>query len=186
MCGKELNAVDGEGLGVHCIGLDDRHRMVVDTEHIVRVAGERNQAEPIPAGRVGTRTKPYSCTAYRLPLTTLITDSVAVGVEGLLPSPLITVASAPSLPIKRVRERGGYNAEKLHGKRGPSLAATWYQSARVITVLSNEQWYISGTGHFVPELRCSPSSISYKYLWGSSGSYTTNAPRRPSQYCVDR
>ena len=27
-------------------------------------------------------------------------------------------------------------------------------------------------------------SLTYKFLYGSSGSYTTNAPRRPSQYWV--
>ena len=124
MCGEDLDVIDCERLGVDGVRLNDSHSVVVDAEHIVRVAGDRNQAEPIPVGRVGTRTKPYSCAAYRLPLTTLMTDSAAVGVEGLLPSPLIRVASAPSLSIKHVRKRGGYNAQNPHGKRGPSLAAT--------------------------------------------------------------
>ena len=46
---EDLDAVNREGLSIHGICLDDGHCVVIDTEGVVRVAGDRNQAEPIPA-----------------------------------------------------------------------------------------------------------------------------------------
>ena len=47
MCGEELNAVDGEGLCVDSISLNDGHSVIVDAEDVVRVAGQRHQAETV-------------------------------------------------------------------------------------------------------------------------------------------
>ena len=50
---------------------------------------------------------------------------------------------------------------RTYGKRGPSLAATWYQSERVITV--DSEW-VDEIQISMPMDKCSPLSTSYRCL----------------------
>ena len=64
-----------------------------------------------------------------------------MGVAGLRPRPLMRVESDPSLhrvtlAMMSPRHRSAEDAGRTHGKRGPTLAAVWYQSDKVITVES--------------------------------------------------
>ena len=45
---ENLDAVYLQRLGVDGVGLDDRHRVVVDAEHVVRVARDGHKTKPVP------------------------------------------------------------------------------------------------------------------------------------------
>ena len=45
---KDGDLIDRQGLCVLAVGLDDSHRMTIDLERVVRVAGERHEAEAVP------------------------------------------------------------------------------------------------------------------------------------------
>ena len=47
MCGEDLDVIDCERLGVDGVRLNDSHSVVVDAEHIVRVARDRDQTETV-------------------------------------------------------------------------------------------------------------------------------------------
>ena len=86
-------------MSVDSVRLNDAHRMVVDAEHIVRVAGDRHEAEAVPARESVVALGDTRPSTYRLPWVTLMTVRLALGVAGLRPRPLIRVASAPNLAV---------------------------------------------------------------------------------------
>ena len=45
---EDLDAVHLQRLGVDGVGLNDGHRVVVDAEHVVRVARDGHETEPVP------------------------------------------------------------------------------------------------------------------------------------------
>ena len=134
---ENLDGIHGDGLRLNPVRLDDGEVMAVDAEDVVRVARQRDKAEAVPKEKVSAYLRvdvknivPFalrdvddsevSSGGGRAPSQAI--DKSRVGPESIISDKFIVIYS----------ERAG----GTHGKLGPSLAAVWYQSVRVITVES--------------------------------------------------